>query len=81
MLNKRIRASDDEQGINKLRSNVKTTIAGRLRFTLALTVGVKKTENEFNSYQLPPLLTFKNLVKATPGTLRKWQSLAQRGRQ
>ena len=81
MLNKRIRASDDEQGINKLRPKVNTTIAGHLRFTIALTVGVKKTENEFNSFRLPPLLTFKNLVKATPGILWEWQSLAQRGRQ
>ena len=81
VLNKRIRASDDEQGINKLRPKVNTTIAGHLRFTIALTVGVKKTENEFNSFRLPPLLTFKNLVKATPGILWEWQSLAQRGRQ
>ena len=49
------------------------------RFTVALTAGVKKTENGFNSFRLPPLLIFKNLVKAPPGTLREWQSLAQRG--
>ena len=81
MLNKRIRASDDKQGIKKLQPKVRITVEGRLRFTIALTAGVKKTENEFNSFRLPPLLTFKNLVKATPGTLWKWQSLGQRGRQ
>ena len=45
VLNKRMHASDDEQGINKLRPKFKTTVAGRLHFTIALTAGVKKTEN------------------------------------
>ena len=36
-------------------------------FAVALTAGVKKTENGFNSFRLPPLLIFKNLVKAPPG--------------
>ena len=33
-------------------------------FTVALTAGVKKTENGFTPFRLPPLLIFKNLVKA-----------------
>ena len=45
VLNKRMGASNDEQGINKLWPKVKTTGAERLRFTIALTAGVKKTEN------------------------------------
>ena len=76
-----MRAPDDEQGINKLRPKVKTEVARWLCFTIALTAGVKKTENDFNSFRLPPLLIFENLVKAPPGILWKWQSLAQMGRQ
>ena len=74
VLNKRMRASNDEQGINKLWPKVKTTGAEHLRFTITLTAGVKKTENEFNSFRLPPLLIFKNLVKAPPGIPQEWQS-------
>ena len=36
-------------------------------FTVALTAGVKKTENRFTPFRLSPLLIFKNLVKAPPG--------------
>ena len=36
-------------------------------FTVALTAGVKKTENGFTPFRLSPLLIFKNLVKAPPG--------------
>ena len=46
---------------------VKTTGAEHLRFTVALTVGVKETEKGFTLFRLPPLLIFKNLVKAPPG--------------
>ena len=46
---------------------VKTTGAERLYFTVALTVGVKKTEKGFTLFRLPPLLIFRNLVKAPPG--------------
>ena len=46
---------------------VKTAGAERLRFTIALTAGVKKTENGFTPFRLPPLLIFKNLLKAPPG--------------
>ena len=46
---------------------VKTTGADRLCFTVALTAGVKKTENGFTPFRLPPLLIFKNLVKAPQG--------------
>ena len=46
---------------------VKTTGAECLHFTLALTAGVKKTENGFTPFRLTPLLIFKNLVKAPPG--------------
>ena len=42
---------------------VKTTGADRLCFTVALTAGVKKTENGFTPFRLPPLLILKNLVK------------------
>ena len=45
----------------------KTTGAKRLHFTVALTAGVKKIENGFTPFRLPPLLIFKNLVKAPPG--------------
>ena len=44
-----------------------TTVAERHRFTVALKTEVKKTENVFTPFQLPPLLIFKNLVKAPPG--------------
>ena len=46
---------------------VKTTGAEHLRFTVALTVGVKETEKGFTLFRLPPLSIFKNLVKAPPG--------------
>ena len=46
---------------------VKTTGADRLCFTVALTAGVKKTENGFTPFRLSPLLIFKNWVKAPPG--------------
>ena len=46
---------------------VKTTGAERLHFTVALTAGVKKAENGFTLFLLPPLLIFKVLVKAPPG--------------
>ena len=55
----------DKKGIQTVK--VKTTGAERLRFTEALTAGVKKTENGFTPFRLPPLLIFKNLVKAPPG--------------
>ena len=55
----------DKKGVQIVK--VKTTGAERLRFTVALTAGVKKTENEFTSFQLPPLLIFKSLMKAPPG--------------
>ena len=55
----------DKKGVQIVK--VKTTGAERLRFTVALTAGVKKTENGFTSFQLPPLLIFKSLVKAPPG--------------
>ena len=43
-----------------------TTGAERLRFTVASTPGVKKAENGFTPFRLPPLLIFKTLVKAPP---------------
>ena len=46
---------------------VKTTGAERLRFTVSLTAGVKKTENSFSVFHLPPLLIFKYLMKAPQG--------------
>ena len=52
----------DKKGVQTVK--VKTTRAERLRFTVALTAGVKKTENGFTPFRLPPLLIFKNLVKA-----------------
>ena len=55
----------DKKGVQTVK--VKTTGAKRLCFTVALTAGVKKTENGFTPFQLPPLLIFKNLVKAPPG--------------
>ena len=55
----------DKKGVQTVK--VKTTGAERLRFTVALTAGVKKTENGFTPFLLPPLLIFKNLVKAPPG--------------
>ena len=55
----------DKKGIQTVK--VKTTGAERLRFTEDLTAGVKKTENGFTPFRLPPLLIFKNLVKAPPG--------------
>ena len=55
----------DKKGVQTVK--VKTTGAERLRFSVALTAGVKKTENGFTPFPLPPLLIFKNLVKAPPG--------------
>ena len=46
---------------------IKTTGAERLHFTVALTAGVKKAENEFTLFLFLPLLIFKVLVKAPPG--------------
>ena len=46
---------------------IKTTGAERLRSTVASTARVKKTENGFTPFRLPPLLIFQNLVKAPPG--------------
>ena len=51
----------------ELLTKMGTDGAERLRFTLALTAGVKKTENGFTPFQLPQLLIFKELVKAPPG--------------
>ena len=55
----------DKNGVQT--GKVTTTGAGRLRFTVALTAGVKKTENGSTPFRLPPLLIFKNLVKAPSG--------------
>ena len=55
----------DKKGVQTVK--VKTTGAERLRYTVALTAGVKKTENGFTPFRLPPLLIFKTLVKAPPG--------------
>ena len=55
----------DKKGVQTVK--VKTTRVERLRFTVALTAGVKKTENGFSPFRLPPLLIFKNLVKPPPG--------------
>ena len=63
----------DKKGVQKVK--VKITGAERLRFTVAVTAGVKKTENLFTPFRLLPLLIFKNLVKDPLG---KYQSLAQR---
>ena len=46
---------------------IKTAVAERLHITVALTAGVKKVENEFTLFLLPPLLIFKVLVKTPPG--------------
>ena len=54
----------DKKGVQTVK--VKTTGAERLRFTVALTAGVKKTENGFTPFRLPPLLTLKNLAKTPP---------------
>ena len=66
----------DKKGVQTVKVKTKGV---EHRFTIALTAGVKKTENGFNSFRLPPLLIFKNLVKAPPCTLWEWKSLAQRG--
>ena len=55
----------DKKGVQTIK--VKTTGTERLRFTVALTARVKKTENGFTPFRLPPLLLFKDLVKAPPG--------------
>ena len=56
----------DKKGVQIVK--VKTTCVKRFCFTVALTAGVKKTENWFTSFQVPPLLIFifKNLVKVPP---------------
>ena len=46
---------------------VKTTGHECLRFKVALTAGVKKTENGYSAFRLPPLIIFKNLTKAPVG--------------
>ena len=46
---------------------MKTTGNEKLRFTVALTAGVKRVGNEFNAVRLPPMLIFKNLKKAPKG--------------
>ena len=59
---------------------VKSTGIKRLGFTVALTTGVKKTENDFSAFHLPPLLIFKNLVKASSGKyLSGMQVLGSKG--
>ena len=55
----------DIKGVQTVK--VKTTGAERFRFTAALTVGVKNTDDGYAAFRLPPLLIFKNLVKAPPG--------------
>ena len=55
----------DKKGVQAVK--VKTTGTERLRFTVALTTRVKKTENGFTLFRLPPLLIFKDLVKDPPG--------------
>ena len=54
----------DKKGVQTVK--VKTTAAERLHFTVALTAGVKKTENGFTPFRLPPLLTLRNLAKTPP---------------
>ena len=54
----------DKKGVQAVK--VMTTGAERLRFTVASTPGVKKAENGFTPFRLPPLLIFKTLVKAPP---------------
>ena len=46
---------------------VKTTGYERLHFTVALTTGVKRENDRFPLFRLPPLITFKNLKKISPG--------------
>ena len=62
----------DKKGVQTVKLK---TIGVEHRFAVALTARLKKTENGFNSFRLPPLLIFKNLVKAPPGILLEWQSL------
>ena len=50
----------DKKGLQKVK--VKTTSAEHLRFTVTLIAGVKKTENVFSAFRLPPLLICKNLA-------------------
>ena len=54
----------DKKGVQTLK--VKTAKAEKIRFTVVLTARVKKTENVFSASRLPPILIFKNLVKAPP---------------
>ena len=62
----------DKKGVQTVK--LKTTGVEH-RFAVALTARLKKTENGFNSFRLPPLLIFKNLVKAPPGILLECHSL------
>ena len=56
----------DKKGVQKVK--VKTTSAKHLRFTVALTAGVKKkTKNVFSVFRLPPLLICKYLANVPPG--------------
>ena len=55
----------DKKGVQTVK--IKTTSAEHLRFTVALTAGVKKTENVFSAFRLPPLLIGKNLANVPPG--------------
>lgn len=55
----------DFKGVNTVK--MKTTGNGKLRFTVALTAGVKRVGNEFSAVRLPPMLIFKNLKKAPKG--------------
>ena len=62
----------DKKGVQTVK--LKTTGVEH-RFAVALTARLKKTENGFNSFRLPPLLILKNLVKAPPGILLECHSL------
>lgn len=48
----------DFKGVNTVK--MKTTGNEKLRFTVALTAGVKRVGNEFSAVRLPPMLIFKN---------------------
>ena len=54
-------------------SNVRVTTTGneKLRFTVALTCGVFKSEGVWVARKLPPLVIFKNLTKAPRGNFPK----------
>ena len=55
----------DKKGVQTVK--IKTTSSEHLRFTVALTAGVKKTENVFSYICFPPLLIAKNLANVPPG--------------